>query len=209
MKILIVDDHAVIREGLKYTLKGCTDFDLIGEAESGVEAINKMRKIKWDVVLLDISMPGKSGLDVMKQMKKEQPELQILILSVYPEDQYAIRMLRAGAAGYMSKGCDPDELVQAIRKVANGGKYINNEVADSLLYTLDPVRKKALHQALSDREYQVFQLMAEGKQVSEIAHELSISDKTASNHRQSIMKKMNMKKNAEIVRYAIKCGIVR
>jgi len=209
MKILIVDDHAVVRKGLKCVLKECADFDLIGEAESGVEAINKMRNANWDVVLLDISMPGKSGLDVMKQMKKERPELQILILSVYPEDQYALRMLRAGAAGYISKGCDPDELVRAIRKVASGGMYINNDVADSLLYTLDPVRKKALHQALSDREYQVFRLMAEGMQVSGIADELSISDKTASNHRRSIMSKMKMKKNSEIVRYAIKSGIVR
>ncbi|HED15984.1 MAG TPA: response regulator transcription factor, partial [Gammaproteobacteria bacterium] len=161
-----------------------------------------------DVVLLDMSMPGKSGLEVLKQIKQEYPKLPVLILSMHPEDQYAVRVHKAGAAGYLTKRCVTNELVQAVYKVAAGGKYISETVAERLALSIDPTATAIPHETLSDREYQVFQMLASGKQVSAIARELSLSSKTISTHRSKILTKMQMKSNSELMFYAINYGLI-
>ncbi|MCK4950421.1 MAG: response regulator transcription factor, partial [Gammaproteobacteria bacterium] len=183
IKILIADDHAIVRQGLKQILMDTPDMDVAGEATNGIEALTKIREEEWDVVLLDMSMPGKNGLDVLKQAKNEQKKLPILILSMHPEDQYAVRALKAGAAGYITKGCPPEQFITAIRRAARGGKYITPTLAEKLAQTLDSGASDIPHESLSDREFQVFEKLASGNKISAIAEELSLSAKTVSTHR--------------------------
>jgi two-component system invasion response regulator UvrY len=205
LRVLIVDDHAIFRAGLKQVISDEPDMRVTGEAGTAREAIDLARlPDSWDVVVLDIAMPGKNGLDALKQIRLINPRLPVLILSMYPEDQYAIRVLRAGAAGYLSKEGAPDELVGAIRKVARGGRYVSSEVAERLIDELDANLEKPLHALLSDREFQVFRGIAQGKSSMEISHELSISVKTVGTYRMRLMEKMGISKNAEIIHYALK-----
>jgi two-component system, NarL family, invasion response regulator UvrY len=181
---------------------------VVGEAADGQELLTKLRTCSADVILLDISMPGRSGLDVLKQIKAKWPKTRLLVLSLHPEDQYAMRVLRAGASGYLTKESASDQLITAIRKVASGGKYISNALAEQLAMELDAPADKPLHGTLSDREYEVLRMIASGKSVSEIGEELSLSVKTISTYRARILAKMNMTKTADIIHYGIRHGIV-
>lgn len=208
IKILIADDHAIVRRGLKQILTETADMVVAGEAHNGQELLEKMRSDQWDVIVLDISMPGRGGLDILKQLKSERPKLPVLMLTIHPEDQYAVRVLRAGASGYLTKESAPDHLVEAIRKVARGGKYISPHLAERLAFNLEPISERPLHEALSDREFQVLRLIASGKTVKEIGEELSLSVKTISTYRTRILEKMKMKNNAEMTHYAIQQKLV-
>ena len=208
IKVLIVDDHAIVRQGLKRILAETPDMTVAGEAENGVEALKKTREGEWDVILLDVSMPGRNGVDTLKQIMGENRGGKVLILSMYPEDQYAVRLLKAGAAGYMTKETAPGELVEAIRKVAQGRKYISPALAELLLLELDTDAEKQPHERLSDREYQVFRMLGSGRTASEIASLMSLSVKTISTHRTHILEKMKLKNNAELTLYAIQNGLL-
>jgi two-component system invasion response regulator UvrY len=208
IKVLVADDHTLVRKGLKQILLGKEDIERVDEARDGKETINKVGRNKYDLVLLDISLPGRSGIDVLKQLKCIKPALPVLILSMHPEEQYAVRSLRAGAAGYLTKESAPDELLKAIKKVANGGKYITPSLAEKLADDITPNAEKPLHETLSDREYQVMCMIASGKTVKEVAEELNLSVKTISTHRTRILRKMHMDNNAQITHYAIKHGLV-
>lgn len=207
-KVLIADDHAIVRAGLKQVLSEGLHRVQVDEATDGHEALNKIRAQNWDVVLLDITIPGKSGLEVLKQIKSEQPKLAVLVMSIYGEDKHALRALKTGAAGYLTKDCIPEQLVAAVRKVADGGKYITPQLAEKLALALDPSVEEAPHDVLSNRELQIFELLAYGKKMSEIATDLSLSTKTISAHRANILRKMNMKSNAELMYYAIENKLV-
>jgi two-component system, NarL family, invasion response regulator UvrY len=208
IKICVVDDHAVVREGLKRIISENPGMAVTAEAGDGHEALKVIKEEPCDVVLLDITMPSKSGLDILKQLHTEAPKLPVLVLSMHAEDQYAVRVLRAGAAGYLTKESAPAKLVQAIRKVVRGGKYVSSTLAEKLVYDLDGDASKAPHEILSDREYQVLCMIASGKTVTEIGEELALSVKTISTYRVRILEKLNMKNNAELTRYAIKEGLV-
>ena len=208
IKILIADDHAVVREGLKQIVQETHDIVVNGEAANGHEVLQLMEKDDWDVVLLDINMPGRSGLDVLKQLRAEKPGLPVLMLTMYPEEQYAVRALRAGASGYLTKESVPDELISAIRKVSAGRKYISSSLAEKLAYDLDLDKEAPVHESLSDREYEVLCMIAQGDTVKDIADKLCLSIKTISTYRSRILEKMHMKKNAELMHYAIKHGLV-
>jgi len=208
LKILIADDHAIVRQGLKQIVTETADMIVAGEASNGQELLNKIQENDYDVVVLDITMPGRDGIDVLKQLRSERPELPILMLSIHPEEQYALRALKAGASGYLTKESAPDELVVAIRKVSRGGKYISSSLAEKLAFELESGREQAPHETLSDREYHVMCLIASGKTVTEIAQELSLSEKTISTYRSRILEKMKMKNNAELTYYAIKNQLV-
>ncbi len=208
LKILIADDHAIVRQGLKQIVTETRDMIVAGEASNGQELLNKIKEAEYDVVVLDITMPVRNGMDVLRQLRSEKPRLPILMLSIHPEEQYALRALRAGASGYLTKESAPDELVVAIRKVSSGGKYISASLAEKLAFELEAGREQALHETLSDREHQVLCLIASGKTVMEIAQELSLSEKTISTYRSRILEKMNMKNNAELTYYAIKNQLV-
>jgi len=208
IKILIADDHAVVREGLKQIIAETPDMLVADEADNGQDVLNKVSERNYDVVLLDITMPGRSGLDVLKQLKTKKPKLPVLMLSVHPEEQYAVRTLKAGAAGYLTKGSATDELISAIRKISQGKKYISSSLAEKLAFDLDVDHEKPRHEILSDREYQVMSLIASGKTVKDIADELSLSVQTISTYRSRILEKMKMKNNAEIIYYAVKQGLV-
>ncbi len=208
IKILIADDHAVVREGLKQIISETPDMRVTDEANNGQEVLNKVSEQHYDVVLLDITMPGPSGLDVLKQLKSKKPKLPVLMLSVHPEEQYAVRTLKAGASGYLTKGSATDELIAAIRKISTGKKYVSSSLAEKLAFDLDLDHEKPRHEILSDREYQVMSMIASGKTVKEIADELSLSVQTISTYRSRILEKMKMKNNAEIVYYAVKQGLV-
>ncbi len=203
INILVVDDHALIRKGMKQILNDTEDIRVTGEAENGMQAIKMTRENIYDLVLLDISMPDKNGIDVLKQIKLNNPQLPVLILSMHEENQYALRSLKAGAAGYLSKQSAPTQLVTAIRQVACGKKYISNELAEELANGLSKGYQELLHQTLSNREYQTLCLMASGKSLSEMAEALSLSAKTVSVYRARLLEKMKLKNNAEAVRYAI------
>jgi two-component system, NarL family, invasion response regulator UvrY len=203
IKILVADDHAVVRAGLKQYVSDTTDMVVADEAASGEEALNKVLKGNFDVVLLDITMPGINGLDVLKQVKSQKPEVKVLILTIYPEEQYAMRALKAGASGYLTKESAPQELILAIRKVASGGKYISSSFAERLAFDLTGNVVKPLHQTLSDREYQIMCMIAMGKRLNEIAKDLSLSVKTVSSYRSRLLKKLNLKSNTDIVRYTL------
>ena len=208
IKVCVVDDHAVVREGLKRIISENPGMAVTAEAGDGHEALRVIQSEPCDVVLLDITMPNKSGLDVLKQLHLDRPKLPVLVLSMHAEDQYAVRVLRAGAAGYLTKESAPAKLVQAIRKVVRGGKYVSATLAEKLVYDLDSNSSKTPHEVLSDREYQVLCLIASGKTVTTIAEELALSVKTISTYRVRILEKLNMKNNAELTRYAIKEGLV-
>ena len=203
IKVLIADDHPVVRMGLKLILKNEPDILVEYEAKTAKETISYVKKEKFSIVLLDISMPDRSGLDVLTQLKKQYPELPVLILSMHSEDQYAIRVLKAGAAGYMTKDSAPDELVKAVRKVTSGGRYVSPSLAEKLAFDLTNQFDKSLHDSLSDRELQVMCIIADGKTITEISNELYLSVKTVSTYRARILKKMNMKSNADLIRYSI------
>jgi two-component system invasion response regulator UvrY len=202
IKIIIADDHPLFRRGLKHALEETSDIEVIGEASNGDNLLSMIKSNNLDMVLLDISMPGKSGLDLLKQLKSEHSKLPILILSVYPEEQYAVRFIKAGASGYLTKESAAEKLAEAIRKIAAGGKYASTAVIEKLAFDFSD-SEKPLHEALSDREYQVFGMIAIGKSLTEIGVDLSLSVKTISTHRTRILEKMKMKKNAELIHYAI------
>jgi two-component system, NarL family, invasion response regulator UvrY len=204
IRVLIADDHAIVRQGLKQILADIADMKVFAEAGTGDEALKFIRSGGWDVMLLDIAMPGKNVLELIKLAKHHSPHLPILILSMYPEDQYAVRMLRAGADGYLNKESAPEQLVEAIRKVAKGGKYISPALTEKLVTELSPFQEKPLHTQLTDREFQVFCGISAGKSMTDLAQQMALSVKTISTYRTRLMKKMNMTKNAEIIHYAFK-----
>jgi len=208
IKILIADDHPIVRKGLKQILAETPNIIVAGEANNGAEVLTKVLKNEYDMVLLDISMPGRDGIDTLKELKDLKPNLPVLVLSIHSEDQYAVRVLRAGAYGYLTKESAPEELISAIRTVSLGRKYISPSVAEKLVFNLNNNAPKQPHEKLSDREYQVMDLIASGKTVKEISEDLSLSVKTISTYRARILEKMKMKNIAELIRYAIKNGLV-
>lgn len=203
IEILIADDHAIVREGLKQIVADTSDMIVIDEASDGHEVLALLSKNNYDVVVLDMAMPGLTGLDVLKQIKRETPTLPVLILSVHPEEQYAVRALKAGASGYLTKERAPDELITAIRKVSMGGKYITSSLAEKLAFELEVDTEKPPHKTLSDREFQVMCMIAKGRTIKNIAEELYLSPKTVSTYRSRILEKMKMKSNEELTHYAI------
>ncbi len=207
IKIIIADDHPLFRRGLKHALEETDDIEVACEADNGDELLSLIKGDEFDMVLLDIAMPGKSGLDLLKQLKSEYPKLPILVLSVYPEEQYAVRFIKAGASGYLTKESASEKLVEAIRKVADGGKYASQTITEKLAFDFSDY-EKPLHERLSDREYQVFGMISVGKSLTEIGKELSLSVKTISTHRTRILEKMKMKKNAELIHYAITQNLI-
>jgi two-component system, NarL family, invasion response regulator UvrY len=207
MKVLIADDHAVFREGLKRILNEAADISEVGEAANAQQLMKSIREIRWDVILLDINMPGKSGLEVLKEIKQTNPRLAVLILSMYPEKQFAVRVIKAGAAGYITKAAAGSEVLQAIRKVFRDGKYISDSVAEHLAMAVEQPVDRPLHESLSDREFEVLRMIGSGKTVSEIAGELSLSVKTISTYRTHILEKMNLKNSADIMQYVITHGL--
>ncbi len=204
IKIVIVDDHEIVRAGLKQILVNIPDMEMFAEAASGDEALSIIRDGGWDIMLLDIGMQGKNVLDLIKLSKQQSPNLPILILSMYPEDQYAIRMLRAGADGYLTKECAATNLVGAIRKVFMGGKYVSPTTSRNLIAELTSDSEKPLHSLLTNREYQVFCGICRGQSMSELALKMTLSIKTISTYKTRLMKKMNMSRNAELIHYAFK-----
>lgn len=204
INVLVIDDHALIRKGLKQIMDDTPDIRVTGEAESGMQAIKMARENKYDIALLDITLPDKYGIDVLKQLKLQCPSLPVLILSMHPDEQYALRSIKAGASGYMNKQSAPSQLVTAIRQVASGRKYISGELAEQLANDLTNEKPEdAPHKILSNREYQTLCLMASGKSLSEMAEIMSLSAKTVSVYRSRMLEKMQLKNNAEAVRYAI------
>jgi DNA-binding NarL/FixJ family response regulator len=201
--ILVVDDHALIRKGLKQLLEENPNFQIKGEAESGIQAVKMLREQHFDLVLLDISLPDKHGMDVLKQLKSEQPDIKVIVLSMYPEEQYGVRALKAGAAGYINKQSASEKLVGAIQQVISGKKYISETLAEQLLSNLIGESRDLLHQNLSNREYQTLCLMASGKSLTEISEIMMLSPKTVSVYRARMLEKMSFKNNAEAVHYAI------
>ncbi len=208
IRVLIADDHAVVRQGLKQILGDTPEMLVAGEAANGQEVLDRVRAETWDVVVLDISMPDRSGLDILKQLRSERPKLPVLVLSMYSEDQYAIRVLKAGASGYMTKDSAADELVKAIRKVVSGGRYVSPLLAEKLAFGIGDDLSRLPHEALSDREFQVLRMIAAGKSVKEIAAELSLSVKTVSTYRARLLEKMNLGTNAELIHYAIQNNLI-
>ena len=208
IKVLIADDHPIVRQGLRQILSGVSDMKVAGEAVNGQETLEQVRAGGWDVLVLDITMPGRSGFDILKELKHQQPDLPVLVLSIHAEEQFAVRVLKAGASGYVTKENAPDELIKAIRKVVSGGKYISRGLAESLAFGLDTASARPRHEALSDREFQVLQLVASGKTLTEIAEELSLSTKTISTYRTRLLEKMDFKSNAEIIRYAFENALI-
>lgn len=203
IRILVADDHAVVRQGVMQILADVRDMLVKDEAQNSTETLEKVLKYEYDVVLLDISMPGRSGLEVLEDIKNQRPKLAVLILSMHPEEQYAVRALRAGASGYLTKASAPQELIGAIRKVAQGGKYVTASLAEKLADELEVNAEKPPHERLSNREHQVMIMLASGKSVSDIADELCLSVKTISTYRARVLSKMSLKKNAELTLYAV------
>jgi len=208
IKLLIADDHPIVREGLKQILMDAPDIVISGEAKDGMEVLNKIKEENYDVILLDISIPRKDGIEVLNALRKEKVKPRVLILSIHPEEQYAIRTLKAGAYGYLTKDSAPNELISAIRKVSIGKKYISPFLAEELVDNLRVSLGKAPHETLSNREYQVMLLLASGKSMKEIAKELFLSIKTVSTYKTRILKKMKMKSTFEIIYYAIKNKLI-
>jgi DNA-binding NarL/FixJ family response regulator len=203
IRIVVADDHTIVREGLKQLLAAAGDFEVAGEAQDGFEVMKRVRELDFDVLLLDMSMPGKSGIELIKQVHAEKPRLRVMVLSMHEEHQYAVRAIRAGASGYLTKESASRQLVEAIRKVAGGGAFISSAVAEQLALGAMPDAQGPLHAALSDREFQVFRMLAEGKSVSDIAERLNLSVKTVSTHKANILHKMAMSTTGDLIRYAI------
>lgn len=208
IKLLIADDHAVVRKGLRQILEEASDILVAGEASNGQEVLEKVNAENWDAVVLDITMPGRSGLDVLKELRQEHPRLPVLVLSMHAQEQYAARVLKAGASGYLPKESAPEELVKAVRKVCAGGKYVSADQAENLIYLLDSTSDRPPHESLSDREFEVLRFIASGKTVSQIAEQIKLSVKTVSTYRARILEKMHMKTNAELTTYAVKNSLV-
>ena len=203
LRILIVDDHTIVRDGLKQLLKDRLGTNNFGEAANARDALALAEESEWDIVLLDISLPGQSGLDILKQLKTLRPAAKILILTMHPESQYALRVLKAGASGYLTKDTAASEMLAALNKVLSGGKYVSAALAEKIISNLDHPADKAPHEALSDREYQVMRMIAMGKTVKEISFELGLSIKTVSTYRTRVFTKLNFKTNADVIRYAL------
>ena len=208
IRVLVADDHAIVRKGLVQIIAETMDIDVVAEASTAEEVFEQVRSKSFDVVVLDLNLGDTSGLEVLKNIKAEFSELPILILSVYPENQFAVRTLRAGASGYLNKDSAPEELVNAIRRVSQNKRYVSPAVAEELLFHLDADNDGPLHELLSDREFQVLRLIASGNTVSEIADSLALSVKTISTYRSRVLEKMNMKSNAELTHYAIKNDLI-
>ncbi len=207
IRVLIADDHAIVRQGLRAILSDTADMVVAGEAENGVRALQLLRDGSWDVVLMDVNMPDRNGIDTLKLVKKEFPKLPVLMLSMHPEEQYAVRALKAGASGYLSKQSAPEQLVLAIRQVASGKKYVSAEVAEQLATAITE-DDRAPHERLSDREYQTLCMIASGKTLTQIGEELNLSVKTVSVYRARLLEKMKLKNNAELTHYGLKHGLV-
>lgn len=209
LKILIADDHAVVRQGLKQILADELGKCTFGEASHGAEVIDLVGKQKWDILVMDISMPGRSGLELLKDVKSAHKKLPVLILSVHPEHLYAIRALKAGASGYITKGSASEELVKAVNKILRGEKYISSDLARELPLYLEPEEEKQPHEKLSDREFQILRMIVAGKALKMIAEELSLSVKTVTTYRARILEKMNLKTNADLIHYAYENRLVQ
>lgn len=203
IRVLIADDHAIVREGLKQILSDIPDMMVVDEAIDGEEALRKARTDTWDVLVLDLAMPGRSGFDILDHLSCERQQRPVLVLSIHAEEMYAVRVLKAGASGYLTKESTPHELVKAIRKVLSGGKYVSASLAETLALRLDDTTERPLHETLSHREFQVLRMMASGRTVTEVADELSLSVKTVSTYRARILEKLKLKNSAEAIRYAV------
>jgi DNA-binding NarL/FixJ family response regulator len=208
LQFLIVDDHSIVRNGLRQILSDTFSGATVAEAGDAKEALEHITKKKLDVILLDISLPGQSGLDILKQIKNVQPEAKVLILTMHPEDQYAIRVLKAGASGYLTKDSASDEVPNAVRKILAGGRYVSATLAENLAANLHASAQKTLHERLSDREYQILRMIGIGKSVKEIAYDLSLSIKTISTYRARVLSKLKFKGNADVIRYAMREKLV-
>jgi DNA-binding NarL/FixJ family response regulator len=209
IKVLIADDHAVVRRGLRQILAETQDIMVGGEAATAQEALVLARQDRWNAIILDISLPGGSGIELLRELHKELPRLPVLVLTIHSADQYAVRAIKAGAAGFLTKESAPDKLVDAVRKIAGGGRYISADIAEALASALAGDTSEAPHEALSDRELEVLKLLASGRTVSQVAADLSLSVKTVSTHRTRILKKMNMHTNAELMQYAMRARLVQ
>jgi two-component system invasion response regulator UvrY len=208
IKILVVDDHAVVRRGLRQILAETSDLHVGGEAGTAAEAMAKVQAERWDVIVLDVGLAGKSGLDLIADIRKVRPEVRVLVLTMFSEEQYAVRAIRAGAAGFLTKESAPDKLVEAVRKIAAGGRFITPELAETLASMVAGEGSGKPHERLSNREFEILKRIGSGKTVSEIAEELALSVKTVSTHRTRILRKMSMRTNAELTHYAVKNGLV-
>lgn len=210
IRVVLADDHAVVRRGVRQILADADDIDVIGEAKDFAELSALLRNVECNVLVLDISMPGKNGIDVLKSVRERYPKMQVIILSMFPEDQYAVRALKNGAAGYVSKEAAPENLVEAIRQASRGKKYVTPAVALALAERIDDKSgaERPLHETLSDREYETLRLIANGKKLSEIAEILALSPKTVSVYRARLLEKMKLRNNADIARYAAKLGLI-
>ncbi len=208
IKVLIADDHAVVRQGLKQILGETSDIVVVAEAANGQEALEQARSVDWDVLVLDIAMAGRSGFDILPELQPRRTNQAILVLSMHAEDQYARRVLKAGASGYLTKESAPDELIQAIRKVVTGGKYVSPTLAEQLALEIAAPTDRAPHEALSHREFQVLRMIGAGKTVTQIAEELSLSAKTVSTYRSRILQKMSFTTSAQLIHYAIQNGLI-
>lgn len=208
IKVLIADDHSVVRRGIKQILSEESDIEVLGEASNSEEIFEHLYDHDWDLLILDLTMPGKSGLDSLIEIKQRKPGLKVLVLSMHPEEEIAIRALKTGASGYLNKDSVPGELLRAVRKVSEGGKYISTSLAESIYMSIEKDHHRSPHEDLSDREYQVLCLISSGQTLSQIAAELSLSVKTISTYRTRILEKMNLKTNVELTHYAIRHKLV-
>lgn len=207
IRIVIADDHAIVREGLKRIVGAADDMTVAGEAADGLEVMQLVRELEFDVLVLDLSMPGRSGMELIKLARAEKPQLRILVLSMHQEMQYAVRAIKTGASGYLTKESAPAQLVQALRKIAGGGAYISSEVAEQLALGAMPGAAAASHEALSAREFEVLRLLAAGVSVTDIAGRLGVSVKTVSSHKANLMQKMGLANQNDLLRYAIRHGL--
>lgn len=208
IRVLVADDHAVVRKGLVQILSDTESIRVVGEAPNAADAIRQLRQTPCDVLLMDVSMPGKNGIEALKIVKEEFPQLKVLILSMYPEDQFGVRALKAGASGYLTKDSAPEQLIEAVDRIMSGKRYITAELAELLAESMGPSSEVAPHHTLSDREFQTLRLIASGKKLSEIAETLALSPKTVSVYRTRLLEKMRLSNNAELTHYAIKHGLV-
>jgi len=207
IRIAVADDHAIVREGLKRILDAASGFEVVGEAADGAQVMQLVRELELDVLLLDLSMPGRSGMELIKLVKAEKPRVRILVLSMHQETQYAVRAIKSGASGYLTKESAPTELEQALRRIAAGGAYVGADVAHQLALGAMPGGEAPPHEALSPREFEVFELLAQGRSVTDIAHRLHLSVKTVSTHKSNLMQKLGVHNPSELVRYAIRHGL--
>jgi len=207
IRIVIADDHAIVREGLKRIVTSAEDMTVVGEASNGMEVMRQVRESDFDVLVLDLSMPGRSGMELIKLVRSEKPKLRILVLSMHEELQYAVRSIKSGASGYLTKESAPTQLMQVLRKIAAGGAFISTGVAEQLALGSMLGSTSAAHEKLTDREFEVFRLIAIGMSVTDIAGRLNLSAKTISTHKANLMQKMNLQNQSELIRYAIKHGV--